>query len=244
MVAHYVRDVGVARSSRVIPTKKADFSSAFFVGMTNLVSLIEGKTPQTPLPCNWVWSAFFVGMTKYHLFQETDGGWTFVEEEVEGGEVGGEAVVAVAEDLVPGFDRDCRHGKLGMEGVAVVIGSGTGGCEIGSGGEGGRYPHFCGAPLGEAEVEIPQEGLSGFKYGEELVPVVFKKGRCVVGRCECPLRTQDPRGAVVDSDFADGCGSRVENRHLKNLRAVSGEDITAVPITLLLVVLASFNGNR
>jgi len=91
-------------------------------------------------------------MTNTFLDKVSKTGGAFVEEEVEDGEVGGEAVEAVAENLVPGLYRDVRHRKFGMDGVAVVIGSGAGDGEGGGGGEDGPDACLGGAPLREAHV--------------------------------------------------------------------------------------------
>ena len=93
----------------------------------------------------------------------------------------------------------------------------------------------------DCKIHLPQGLRSAIEDVEQLIPVIFEKGGCPVGRDYGPLVLLEPRSGIVYSDFRYGQGySAVAMYHRKRerLQTGGGIEMTAVPVGLLLVVLA------
>ena len=98
--------------------------------------------------------------------------------------------------------------------------------------------------LRQRQVPVPKEGRSFIHPGKQVVPVKLIVGRRVVGRVQRPLCPDEPGRGIIHSDLRDAHGVRMDHGNLEHLYAVAGQDITAVAVRLLLVVLARFHEYR
>ena len=133
------------------------------------------------------WSAE-VGNNEITLppLQPHDAVWAFIEKEVQTAHFWGEAAHPALKNLVIGLvQADVRKdgiGLLGVEGVAVVIGRFVRSRKFPGGGEFAGYAGLLHEETDGGKIELPERPGPGLQQGENLVPVVFIIGRCLVGR--------------------------------------------------------------
>lgn len=91
-----------------------------------------------------------------------------------------------------------------------------------------------------SKIQIPEGGNAGVKDGKDIVFIVFKVGRCTVGRFNGPAGLLDPRILVIYLDIRNWRMEDVavmNHRHGNGLGAVGRCYNAAVAVALLAVIL-------
>ena len=94
------------------------------------------------------------------------------------------------------------------------------------------------APLDEPKVKIPQALRLRVKDFKQAVPVILIESGVLVCRIKGTLGAHYPWRGIIHQDLTDGHIGLMDHWDLQHLDAVSGKDVAAVAVTLLLITLA------